>query len=197
MNYESINIKYRDFLVSDRCYQSRLIIVYFWAFFESMIWFIAPDFLLALFIFYDRARWWWYVISAIFGSFLGSIIWYYVCICFYDTVQDLLPNIPFIQSDMYSIVQKYLHEYGIESGFFQAFSYISGKLWVFLASRESFSFALFFWAMMISRVFRFSWTALKSGLLGYYFVRHTYKHVILYSVLFFAASIIFLLVVET
>jgi membrane protein YqaA with SNARE-associated domain len=134
-----------------------------WAFLESIVWFIAADYLLFLYGVRQPSRWRRYLTVVTLMSGVGIVVHFTLLAFFPETMESLLRSTPFVQPWMFETVSSYLAD-SVWLAAVQPFTLIAVKVWTYTVATSNISFAAFLVLVMIGRVTRWGvvLTAAKS-----------------------------------
>lgn len=128
------------------------LVLFGWAFFESIAWFIAADY--PLFLYALREDAWERLLGVVTaGSALGIISHYVLFSLFPSTTETVLLHTPFVQDWMLSAVEAYLEE-SMMYALVQPYTLIAVKTWTYTVFMNEHSFPLYFVLVMAGRVTR-------------------------------------------
>jgi membrane protein YqaA with SNARE-associated domain len=129
------------------------IILAIWAFLESIVWFIAADYI--LFLYGVREPYQWRRHLGIVASMsLAGIITHFVLLSFFpDLMESLLRATPFVQPWMFDNVSALLND-SIWFAVVQPFTLIAVKVWTYTVATSPTSVYPFLVLVMIGRVMR-------------------------------------------
>jgi membrane protein YqaA with SNARE-associated domain len=172
-----------------------LVLLSIWSFFEASFWFIAPDFLIAIFSFLVPKKYKKYIFLALLFTLLGGIAYYSLNIFYLENMTLILQNTLFVSEKNIDFVSKILTQYGVGGSFFQSFTLIPFKIWTNLVVILNLNPLIYFVIVIFSRLIRFTIIAgiaiLARKKLGNLNKKYFLIIAIVYLILFF--SIMFLL----
>lgn len=143
-----------------------LALVATWAFAEASFWFIAVDFLLIPFALTYPSQWFRITLVAWVASHCGGALYFLFCREYLDLANTILNATPFVTERMHAYIIDLYDNHGPWGAMYQAWSFMSFKIWTYEAVRKNFSFSEFFPIVMFSRIFRLfvvSWLAAMSA----------------------------------
>ena len=147
--------KLYTFLTDWRYAQYRIFLLIIWSFLESSFWFISADFLLLIYAFYLPKKAYIFAIIALIASIAWSICYFLLLQFFLIELWDILRNTPFVVDRMFSYVESLYMVHGESWALYQWFSFMSSKIWVYLAVEHHFSIFPFIMYMTVFRIVRF------------------------------------------
>lgn len=159
------------------------VLIAIWAFAESIIWFVIPEFLLILMMFMKVRRKIQLVIYDVIGTVIGTI----VAILIHLPEHTLL-KIPYIYKKMIIDVHHWYTEHGIFGIFFQPFSGVPYKVFNALALDYNFFIPLFIILAIVARMVRYIVVYELTKAFYPFFHKFVKKH---YAILFVFAIAIF------
>ncbi|MDR1124294.1 MAG: hypothetical protein LBL61_06945 [Elusimicrobiota bacterium] len=135
-------------------------IIGIWAFLEATVFFIMPDFLLCPAVIARPKQSRDILLMTVIGSVLGMTALAAVCFACPGEIRRLFVYIPFTSDAMF---EKVILEINSSfSVFFQPFSGIPVKVWIWTAIISKTNFFSFFTVIILGRVFRFLMVTLMS-----------------------------------
>jgi membrane protein YqaA with SNARE-associated domain len=149
-----------------------------WAFLEPNFWFIAPDLFLWLLCLYSPKNYIKYFWITLISALAGASLYFLLNLFFFEDLKVILMATPFVNEGMISRINDILAANGLTGLLYQAFSFMSVKIWVHLAVERGIPFLVFISLTGISRALRFlifSWVFSRigiryEGLLRKYFI---------------------------
>lgn len=108
-------------------------LVFFWALGEATVWFVIPEFLLALVLFMRVERKFQLVIYDILGTIVGTIIAINIHLS-----ASQIASLPFIKPKMLTQVYDWYEQLGVFGLIYQPFSGVPYKVFTFQAAHERF-----------------------------------------------------------
>ena len=163
-----------------------------WAFLESIVWFIAADYLLFLYGVRDPDHWRRHLGVVASMSMAGIIVHFVLLSFFPDLMESLLRTTPFVQPWMFDHVSALLDE-SVWLAIVQPFTLIAVKVWTYTVATSPTSFYPFLVLVMIGRLIRWGIVlAFAKGVkrVGGDYVEDNYWAVVVTWTLLFAAIMI-------
>lgn len=167
-----------------------LILLFLWAFFEASFWFIAPDFLIAIYCVINSKNYKKFLKGVIIASILGGALYYLLNYINFSEMTRILVNTPFVSSKNIGFVDAIFIKYGIFGTFFQSITLIPFKIWTHFAFFYGFNPIIYLFFVAISRIFRFYIVAIVAMWISKKFRKNIEKNLIYWLVLY---TILFLL----
>lgn len=168
------------------------IILAIWAFLESIVWFIAADYLLFLYGVREPDQWRRHL-GIVASMSLAGIVTHFVLLSFFpDLMESLLRATPFVQPWMFDNVSALLND-SIGFAVVQPFTLIAVKVWTYTVATSPTSFYPFLVLVMIGRVMRWGVVvAFAKGVnwFGRDYVEDNYWVIVVTWTLLFAAIMI-------
>lgn len=134
-----------------------------WSFLEAGIWFIFPDFLLMLLVFFNKERWKRFLAVTYLFSMMG-IITYFILVSQYPIyAESVLKATPFVNPLTIEVVQAHFLQSGEMAAIFQPLTPYPSKVWSFSAATMGMGLILylgFVGAARLVRMFLLSWLAI-------------------------------------
>jgi hypothetical protein len=132
-----------------------IVLVCVWSFFEASFWFVAPDFLIALFSFLVPKNYRKFIYYALVFSLVGGIFYYVLNLFYYELIGEVLKQTFFVSTKNLEFVSGLFAQHGVLGAFFQSFTLIPFKIWTHLAVGNGFNPAIYFLIVIVSRAIRF------------------------------------------
>jgi hypothetical protein len=126
-----------------------------WSFFEASFWFVAPDFLIAIFSFLVPKYYRKYIYYALIFSLLGGIFYYVLNLFYFELMGEVLGQTFFVSTKNLELVSGLFAQYGVLGAFFQSFTLIPFKIWTHLVVGNGFNPSIYFLIVIVSRAIRF------------------------------------------
>lgn len=174
-----------------------LITLGIWAFFEPSFWFIAPDMCLWAMCLYAPRNYRKYFLVTLAAALAGAGFYFLLNLFFFDQLKPILMATPFVHERMFTQIQGILAAYGVKGLLFQAFSFMSVKIWVHVAVQNAVPFFQFILLTGISRALRFFLFALLFSRIGGRLEGWLRKYFIPFVVLYVIGFLSVLLTLET
>lgn len=118
----------------------------------------------------------------------GGIFYYALCSLAPEWSASVLQHTPFVNESMISFIESTYTKYGHGGVFFQAFSFMSFKIWTFLAVKVQFNPWIYFAIVMVSRTLRLGLVSWLASIVGRKFksqiARYYVSLLVIYSILF-------------
>lgn len=168
-----------------------------WAFLEPSFWFIAADMLLIMMCFYSPKNFIKYFFVTLVSALLGASFYFMLNLIFFDELSKILLITPFVNHGMITQIENIYAVYGLKGLLFQAFSFMSVKIWVHVAVEKSIPFFLFILLTGISRALRFFLVGVVSSKLGARINGFLREHFILLTILYALAFLSVIVFLET
>lgn len=190
MQYINFNNKIYDSFEKFSLSYIAMIFISTWAFFESSVWFILPDFIILILVVVNPTKYKKYFGITFISSILGILAYYLFVIINPTIAWNILVQTPFTTPLMVDQVATKYTTQGISSILFQSYSGIPSKIWTYtLTEIISMKFMLYFVLVSISRgvrIFITSFVASKIGIKGKQFIRNHFSILItLHTIIFF------------
>jgi membrane protein YqaA with SNARE-associated domain len=174
-----------------------LILLGAWAFLEPNFWFIAPDLLLWLLCLYSPGKFIKYFYITLAAALAGAAFYFVLNLFFFEGLEKVLMATPFVNDGMIVRIENILGTHGLMGLLFQAFSFMSLKIWVHLAVENDLPFHWFMLLTGISRALRFFLFAFFFSRIGSRFDGLLKRYFIPFALLYVIGFILILLVMET
>ena len=197
MNYNSLNKdwkkKFSLFAVSGLGF----LLLFLWSFFEASFWFIAPDMILVLFVLFAPKFYKKYFFITLIASLLGASLYYLLNVYYFEKMTSILLSTPFVTDFMINYIDNLYLKYGVLGTLFQAFSFMSLKIWINLAVQHNLNFLSFIILTGISRIIRFGVVLFITLFVKKKFGAFLKKHALTVSLIYLFCFIVLLFVVES
>ena len=168
-----------------------------WAFFEPSFWFIAPDMFLWLMCLYAPKKYIKYFFVTLASALAGAGFYFVLNLFFFEELEKILLVTPFVNDRMVLQIQNILATHGLKGLLFQAFSFISVKIWVHLAVENNIPFQWFIVLTGLSRALRFFLFAMVFRRIGLRFNVLLGRYFIPFVTLYVLGFITLLVILET
>ena len=190
--------------LNERAYQGALVFassavgmitIALWSFLEASFWFIAPDFILLLFLVLlpsQKGKLFWTVLIA---SLVGGGAYFIANLIDFDAMRQILYQTPFVNSEMIARVREFYLDYGLLGVLMQSISFISFKIWTHLAVEVGFQPVWYFLLVCISRALRI-YVVVMVGVYLSRFATLARRHFVPLVSLYAVASLTLLFIVE-
>lgn len=141
-------------------------LIFFWAFAEASVWFIAADIVLIPLCIAFPGQWKKWTILLVIGSCLGGTLHYALISRWPDKMGDILNATPFVNERMKTFVRGRYTAHGEWGALWQAWSFISLKIWTYEAFQAHLNPYKYFPIVVFSRLFRFFPEAIAAAYFG-------------------------------
>ncbi len=165
------------------------IVGFYWGVAEATVFFVLPDFFLAPAIIANPKQAWRLVLAITAGSAVGALIVSLFVAVAPATMCTFITALPFTNEAM--IAKASLHAGESLASFWQPFSGVPMKAWIWSMITGGTAFIAFFSVMMVGRMMRFVLVALIALLVERFFGdmmrRHAAVFFVAYVIIFFAS----------
>ena len=173
-----------------------LLLLAAWAFFEPSFWFIAPDLFLWLMCLYSPKSYLKYFWVTLASALAGASFYFLLSTLFFYQLTPVLMATPFVNEGMITEIQNILATYGLAGLLFQAFSFMSVKIWVHEAVASGIPFLVFIPLTGLSRALRFFVFARVFSWLGEHFTGPLRRYFIAVVTLFTLGFLAVIVIME-
>jgi membrane protein YqaA with SNARE-associated domain len=126
-----------------------------WAFLEPNFWFIAPDLFLWLLCLYSPKKFLKFVWITLACALAGASFYFALNLLYFDELGPVLMATPFVNQGMIVRIEGILADHGPAGLLYQAFSFMSVKIWVRVAVAQGLPLWVFIPLTGLSRALRF------------------------------------------
>jgi len=174
-----------------------LLLLGIWAFFEPSFWFIAPDMFLQLMCLYSPKKYIKYFFVTLASALAGVSFYFVLNLFFFDKLGKILLMTPFVNEEMILQIKNILATNGLTGLLFQAFSFMSVKVWVHIGVENKIPFHQFIFLTGLSRALRFFLFAFISSQIGSRLNHFLRSYIIPFVILYVVGFIAMLIFLET
>lgn len=104
-----------------------------WSFFEALVWFILPDYLILLLAMLASRRLWTWVWVSVLFSLLGTLVMMSLVAAWPESMAQVIFHLPFTHERMPQRIEAMSQGWGVLSAVMQPFSLVPVKVWTYSA----------------------------------------------------------------